>query len=171
MSRVAKNALFTAPKVPGIYMPANRFMENPILFARFSDMNPHEESLFGWADEYGRGDFIFSPHEPKDEREWRLERLDLSFAVMLWEMMLKDDTKLNGIIEWNEDERRAYVRPFPRDKLDAIDFGREKDERYYPHYVLPRREIQNYRPETFDAKTAAARYIGRRYAGRRGSFP
>jgi outer membrane phospholipase A len=90
-------------------------MKNPLLFAMFSDVNPDGESLSDWADAYGRGDFIFAVYEPKDEREWRREHLDLSFAVMLWEMILKDDMRLNGIIGWNEDTNSAYVRPFPRD--------------------------------------------------------
>jgi hypothetical protein len=134
-------------------------MENPMLFAQFSDMNPAEESLFDWADEHERGDAVFSPYEPKDEREWRREHLDLSFAVMLWEMILKDDKRLNGIIEWNEDTKRAYVRPCPRDMSGSADFGQGENDIYYPCYTLPPRLVENYHPVTFDAKDAASLYI------------
>jgi hypothetical protein len=132
-----------------------------MLFAQFSDINPEEKSLFDWACErrHGTGGAVFPTYEPKDEREWRREHLKLSFAVMLWEMILKDDTRLNGIIEWNEDTKRAFVRPFPRNRLGSMDFERGERKIYYPHYMFPSRRIENYRPASFDAKTAAAWYI------------
>ena len=54
---------------------------------------------------------------------------------------------------------------------EGISFSPRMSQRYYPHYVLPRREIQNYRPETFDAKTAAARYIGQEICRKTREFP
>ncbi|MDR1510825.1 MAG: hypothetical protein LBS53_14465 [Synergistaceae bacterium] len=118
-----------------------------------------EESLFDWAEEHRRYDVVFSPYVPKDEREWRREHLKLSFAVMLWEMILKDDTRLNGIIEWNEGTKRAYVRPFPKNRLSSMDFERGEGKIYYPHFMFPSRRIENYRLTSFDAKTAASLYI------------
>jgi hypothetical protein len=159
MSRAARDTLFTVKKTPEAALFGHGPMENPLLFAQFSDMNPSDESLFDWAEEHKRDNFILSPYVPKDEREWRREHLDLSFAVMLWEMILKDDTRLDGIIEWNEDTKRAYVRPFPRDRLGSADFGRGERVIYFPHYMFPSRRIENYRPASFDAKTAASRYI------------
>lgn len=135
-------------------------------------------------------DFILSPYTPRDGREanlelssgarrivgrdglyyriakpdplsfWKREHRDLSFAVMLWEMALNDDPRLNGILEWHEDTGRAYAYPFSRDKLESIDFGKlGKDGDYSPNFVLPPRRIENYHPGRFDAKKAALRYV------------
>jgi hypothetical protein len=133
-------------------------------------------------------DFILAPYTPRDEQEknfelsikthrivkkdgllyritkpdslsfWKQEHRDLSFAVMLWEMISNDDPRLNDILEWNGN--RAYAYPFSRDKLDLIDFERlKKDSRYQPNFVLPPRRIEGYHPQKFNAKKAASRYI------------
>ena len=137
-------------------------------------------------------DFILSPCTPKDGREadfelsgdvhriverdgmyyriakpdplsfWKREHRDLSFSVMLWEMALNDDPRLSGILEWHEDIGRAYVYPFPRDRLESTDFERlGRDDGYSPDFVLPPRRIENYHPKRFEAKKAASRYVQR----------
>jgi len=135
-------------------------------------------------------DFILSPYIPRDGREagfelssgshriverngmyyriakpdplsfWKLEHRDLSFSVMLWEMAVNGDPRLNGMLEWHEDIGRAYVYLFPRDKLESIDFKRlGKDDDYSPDFVLPPRRIENYHPKRFDAEKTASRYV------------
>jgi hypothetical protein len=94
---------------------------------------------------------------------WKREHRDLSLAVMLWEMALKDDPRLNGIVAWREDPGRAgraYVYPILRHRLDDVDFQRMgKDGGYSPSFILPPRRIENYRPQRFSAKRAALAYV------------
>jgi hypothetical protein len=104
-----RNAVPVVGKTSGIVRLAHDRMANPVLFAEFADLNPEGECFSAWAEEHGGNEGVFSVYAPRDEREWRREHLDLSFAVMLREMILRDDMRLNGIFEWNEEERRTYV--------------------------------------------------------------
>jgi hypothetical protein len=142
---------------------------NPISFAEFSDVNPAAESLSDWTEARGRNEAVFLGYIPKDEREWRREHIDLSFAVMLWEMILKDDERLNVIIKWDEETNRAFVRPFARIRL-GCDFS-SGDESYYAHYKLPPREIENPGRGTFDPKAAAVAYVREEICRKMTAFP
>jgi hypothetical protein len=103
---------------------------------------------------------------------WKREHRNLSLAVMLWEMALKDDPRLNGIVEWHEDPGRAYVYPVPRHRLDDVDFQRMgKDGSYSPSFVLPPRRIDNYRPQRFSAKRAALAYARQETNKKMMSYP
>ncbi|MDR1510535.1 MAG: hypothetical protein LBS53_12955 [Synergistaceae bacterium] len=107
-----------------------------------------------------RNGLLYQVTKPDPLSFWKQEHRDLSLAVMLWEMALKDDPRLNGILEWHEDPGRAYVYPVPRHRLTEVDFRRiGKDRSYSPSFVLPPRRIEDYRPQRFNAKRAALTYV------------
>ena len=91
---------------------------------------------------------------------WKREHRDLSFAVLVWELAVNRDPRLNGIMKWHEDTRRVYAYPFDRARLEDVDFERlGKDENYFPEFVFPPHRIEGYHPERFDVKKAAMRYV------------
>jgi hypothetical protein len=55
MSRAGRETIFAGEKTSDGIRLAHWPMENPMLFAEFSDVNPEEESLFAWADEHKHG--------------------------------------------------------------------------------------------------------------------
>jgi hypothetical protein len=85
----APDGPFLVEKTPGIVRVPYKPLENPLLFAQFSDIIPSEESFLDWADEYGRlidiegnagclYDFILSPYTPRDKRKADSELLSVS---------------------------------------------------------------------------------------------
>jgi hypothetical protein len=98
--------------------------------------------------------------KPDPLRFWIEEHRDLSFNVMLWEMALNDDPRLNKIVEHHEDTERVYIYKFPKEKLNEIDFKRfREDDAYSPNFIKPPYRLERYFQRGFDAQKAALRYV------------
>ncbi|GHV51311.1 hypothetical protein FACS1894216_05090 [Synergistales bacterium] len=70
---------------------------------------------------------------------WLREYRELSFAVVLWEMAVNKDARLNGIIEWAHEGQRMYVHKFRKEALKNIDFDRFRaDESYLLEHTVGR---------------------------------
>jgi hypothetical protein len=75
---------------------------------------------------------------------WIQEYRDLSFAVMLWELSLKKDPRLDGIIEWAKGSRLMIANRFSREKLEEVDFDKFKsDEAYKLDCNIPQEVMKN----------------------------
>jgi hypothetical protein len=75
---------------------------------------------------------------------WVREYRDLSFAVMLWELSLKKDPRLDGIIEWAKGSRLMIANRFSREKLKEIDFDKfRSDEAYKLDCNIPQEVMKN----------------------------
>ncbi|GHV30569.1 hypothetical protein FACS1894167_11620 [Synergistales bacterium] len=97
---------------------------------------------------------------------WIQEYRQLSFDVMLWELVSDNDPRLNGILEWNEKAKRIYVNKIWKEALDEIDFERfEKDTTYNPICGAVRDRIYDFDSQIltksgkFDYAKAASIYV------------
>lgn len=78
---------------------------------------------------------------------WLQEYRDLSFCVMLWELALKKDSRLNGILEWCPDTERIYINKIWKEALNDIDFDRlARDPDYEPRCGAGRDRLYDPRP-------------------------
>lgn len=113
-----------------------------------------------------RDGYYYRRANPDPLMFWIQEYRDLSFAVMLWELALGKDPRLDGILEWNNETSRVYVNKIWKEKLAEIDFERfGKDKTYHPRCGAVRDRIYdlNSQPlrkgDSFDTVKAAFVYI------------
>ena len=109
---------------------------------------------------------------------WMSEYRDLSFAVMLWELALARDSRLNGVLEWNSETERIYVNRIWKEKLDEIDFERfGRDVTYNLICGAGRDKINDLNPtlirkgDSFDTEKAALIYVHQEIARKLRQYP
>jgi hypothetical protein len=80
---------------------------------------------------------------------WRNEQKELSYTTMLWEMLTKQDPRLNRIIMWAHEGQRVYVYKIKKELLDEIDFERFRtDESYLLEHTITRELLFDVRART-----------------------
>lgn len=68
---------------------------------------------------------------------WGAEHRDLSFAVLLWELLKNRDTRLTALIQWRDNSREMRIHRTSREQLSKIDFDLFTIDDHYRHACCP----------------------------------